>query len=77
MLMNPGIRRPNGSQLWVWRERIYIPCPLSVKNEFTRIARENRMSQAELGTAIVDSVLESDLLLRVCLLHYRKESKRD
>jgi len=73
--MNPGVRRPNGQQLWTWRERIYIPCPLSVKSAFMRAARVNGMSQAELGSAIVETVLECELFMEVCLVHHRKERK--
>ncbi len=64
-------KRP-ASGLWSWRERIHIPCSLKVKNEFTRVARENCMSQAELGSALVGLALGSPWFLEVAVMEHRQ-----
>ena len=67
-------KRPRGG-FWAWTERIYIPCPLRIKNEFSRIARENRMSQAELGTVLVTLAIESPWMIEgAIIVHRRKDS---
>ena len=45
-------RRKNGN-IYSWPSKLYIPVPLGTKNEFAKVARINRMSQAELGAVIV------------------------
>ena len=64
-----------GKRQWQWKEKIYVPCPLPVKNKFTEVARLNGMSQAELGAVIVECVLASPLVLQLALNQYeRKEA---
>jgi hypothetical protein len=45
-------KRKNGS-IYSWPTKLYIPVPLSTKNEFARLARLNQLSQAELGALVV------------------------
>ncbi len=59
-------RKPQG--LWAWRERIYIPCPLRLKNQFAEQARKRGISQAELGTLIVECAMENDLWLTIAVM---------
>lgn len=74
-------RRPDN--LWMQKERIYVPCPLSVKNQFTRVANSLGMSQAELGIVVVQGVLASPVFLQVFLNDYerlndgKKQTKAD
>lgn len=65
-----------GLKQWEWPSRIYIPCPLAVKNEFARLARENSMSQAELGLLFIQTALASDWREEVVEQHRQREAIR-
>jgi hypothetical protein len=54
-MQRDSLLRRRGQQLWKWGERLYIGVPLPVKNWFTRLARENGLSQSELGLALVQA----------------------
>ena len=67
-------KRPSQG-IWRWPTRLYIPCPLRVKIEFTRIARANYMSQAELGLVIVCEALGNEEATQAVLNAYREGGK--
>lgn len=67
-------KRPDQG-IWKWSARIYIPCPLRVKIEFTRIARANTMSQAELGLVIVSDALTKPEATQDVIDEYREGGK--
>ena len=67
-------KRPDQG-IWKWAARIYIPCPLRVKIEFTRIARANSMSQAELGLLIVSDALLKPEVTQDVINDYREAGK--
>lgn len=72
-------KRPDQG-IWKWTNRIYIPCPLRVKNEFMRVARANDMSQAELGLVLIQAAMEESELTQEIIDEYRrlgKEYNRD
>lgn len=61
--------RPKRSGLaqWKWKNMIYIPCPLPIKNKFRTTARLNGLNESQLGLIIVDEVISSELWLNVML----------
>lgn len=59
-------------RIWSWPEKIYCPCTLHVKNVFRITARENGMSQAELGLVIVEQVMERRELLDELIRNHRR-----
>jgi hypothetical protein len=56
-------RRP-GQPLWSLSMRLQIPLPGKLKCECMRLARENRLSQAELGLLIVAAAVRDEAWLR-------------
>ena len=62
--------------IWKWRCKLYIPLPLSAKNQFTAQARSNAMSQAELGAVVVFHYLGDSGLLDQAIKDYRQAEKR-
>ncbi len=62
-------RKPN--HLWLHNERIYIPCPLPIKNRFGALSRKLWMSEAEVGFAIVTGCLDRDEMLQALLDLYQ------
>lgn len=63
-------RKPQG--IWSWPEKIYVPCTLHMKNVFRSKARENGMSQAELGLVIVEQVVQRRELLDELIRNHRR-----
>lgn len=62
--------------IYSWSEKLYIPVLLATKNEFARIARENRMSQAEFGALIVMHYLRNRELLLGAIIGHRAAEAR-
>lgn len=48
-----------GQQLWKWTERLHVPVPLALKGEFLGVARQNGVSVAALGFAVVSAALHN------------------
>lgn len=67
-------KRPDGG-IWKWPTRIYVPCPLRVKNEFIRMARANHMSQAELGLVLIQYAIEEVEETQERIEEYRRLGK--
>jgi len=55
--------RRKGKAVWAMPCKLYVPCSLSVKNQFAEIARLNGMTQAELGLVIVEAALSYPVLI--------------
>ena len=71
--MEEYIRHKRRNQrIKTWVNKIYIPIPLSTKNQFAKMAREERFSQAELGAIIIMHFLEVPTLLYSAIDKYRK-----
>lgn len=64
-------KRKNRS-IYQWDEKLYVPVTLSTKNEFTRAARLNCCSQAELGAVVVMHYLANPELLAKAIAAYRE-----
>ncbi len=64
-------KRTNAS-IYLWGNKLYIPVPLGTKNEFTKVARLNGLSQAELGAVIVMHYLANRALLMMAIEEYKK-----
>lgn len=59
-----------GHNVWAWPDKIYIPCPVRVKNRFRVQALESRMSQAELGLVIIDAAMNQPRWLDRVIRNY-------
>lgn len=68
-------KRPDQG-IWKFQARIYVPCPLSLKNEFSRVSRANSMSQAELGLVIFQNAMEQKEATQNVINEYREAGKQ-
>ncbi|MCB9927030.1 MAG: hypothetical protein H6822_33130 [Planctomycetaceae bacterium] len=67
-------KRPDQG-IWMWQSRIYVPCPLALKNVFIRFARANHMSQAELGLVILQDAMNAAEATQDVVNEYRRNGK--
>lgn len=63
--------RRRGQGVWKFAWRLYVPCPVRVKLDVMRAARENRMTQAELGLVIIEQALREPEWLTRTVERYR------
>lgn len=64
-------RKRQGKSVWKLCWRLYIPCPVQVKLDVMRLARENNMTQAELGLMIIEQATRDSEWLVRCIENYR------
>ena len=64
-------RRKNAS-IYTWECKLYIPVPLSTKVKVETLARENCMSQAELGAVVVMHYVDHVDMMSSAIEEYRK-----
>ena len=59
-----------------WPCKLYIPVPLTVKNQFAADARMYRMSQAELGAVLVMHYQDNRKILTNAVQEYRMANQQ-
>lgn len=64
--------RRRGQRLWQWGEKLYIPVRLALKNRFRSLAREHRMSQAELGLILVEAAMRDREWFERVISHHKE-----
>lgn len=76
VLDDDGLQRRRPPQgVWKWPTRIYVPCPVNVKQEFVRVSRANDMSQAELGLVIIQNAMNATEATQQVINEYRRDGK--